>query len=58
MTNADGTFRFASVPPGRYTLAVAEYSGFSAFSQENVEVNLSRGTTANLVLPWQAAQRM
>ena len=49
-TNGEGTYRFASVPPGRYTLTVAEMSGFNAYSQENVEVNLSRGTSANISL--------
>ena len=38
------------MPPGRYTLAVAAVSGFNAFTQENIEVNLSRGTTANVGL--------
>jgi outer membrane receptor protein involved in Fe transport len=49
-SDADGVYRFASVPPGRYTLDVAALSGFNAYKQENVEVNLSRGTSANIVL--------
>lgn len=49
-SNADGAFRFASVPPGRYTLDVAAVSGFAAAKRENVEVNLSRGTTVNITL--------
>ena len=48
--DADGTYRFASVPPGRYSLEVAAASGFNPYKQENVEVNLSRATTANIVL--------
>jgi outer membrane receptor protein involved in Fe transport len=49
-TGADGTYRFSSVPPGRYSLDVAATSGFNAYKQENVEVNLARGTTANVTL--------
>src|SRR6185503_20611770 len=39
-SDADGSFRFASVPPGRYTLDATPASGFNAYKQENVEVNL------------------
>jgi outer membrane receptor protein involved in Fe transport len=49
-SGADGTYRFTSVPPGRYTVEVAAISGFNAFKQENVEVNLTRATTANIGL--------
>lgn len=49
-SGADGTYRFSSVPPGRYTLDVAATSGFNTFRQENVEVNLTRSTTANITL--------
>ena len=49
-SDSDGTYRFASVPPGRYTLDAAPASGFNAYKQDNVEVNLSRGTTANITL--------
>jgi len=49
-SSADGVFRFSSVPPGRYTIETAGASGFAAFKQENVEVNLSRTTTANITL--------
>ena len=47
---ADGQFRFGQVPPGRYTIETAATSGFSAYKQENVEVNLGRSTSANLTL--------
>src|SRR5688572_14961244 len=47
---ADGGFRFASVPPGRYNLEVASVAGFAAYKQENIEVNLGRGTAANITL--------
>ncbi len=49
-SDANGSYRFASVPPGRYTLDATPASGFDAYKQENVEVNLSRGTTANITL--------
>jgi outer membrane receptor protein involved in Fe transport len=49
-TDSDGAYRFASVPPGRYNLDVAAAKGFNAYKQENVEVNLARGTTANISL--------
>ena len=49
-TDSDGTYRFASVPPGRYVIDIASAKGFNAYKQENIEVNLSRGTTANVQL--------
>ena len=49
-SDSDGTYRFSSVPPGRYTLEAAAASGFNAYKQENVEVNLSRATPANITL--------
>src|SRR5215203_2290877 len=49
-SDAEGNYRFASVPPGRYTLEVASVSGFNAYKQENVDVSLSRGTAANITL--------
>ena len=49
-SDADGGFRFASVPPGRYNLSVAAVAGFAAYSQENIEVNLGRGTAANVTM--------
>lgn len=49
-SDADGSYRFASVPPGRYSVETAASSGFNAYKQENIEVNLSRGTTVNVTL--------
>jgi len=49
-SDADGNYRFSSVPPGRYSLEVAATGGFAAYKQENIEVNLSRGTSANITL--------
>src|SRR5262245_54902073 len=38
VTDADGYFRFSSVPPGRYTIDVAAAKGFNAYKNDNVEV--------------------
>jgi outer membrane receptor protein involved in Fe transport len=49
-SGADGNYRFTSVPPGRYVLEVAATSGFAAYRQENIEVNLERATTVLITL--------
>src|SRR5438552_4970975 len=49
-SDSDGSFRFSSVPPGRYSLDIASAAGFNAYKQENIEVNLSRATSVNAVL--------
>jgi len=49
-TNSDGTYRFVNVPPGRYTLTVGAISGFTAFKQPNVEVNLEKTTTLDITM--------
>jgi outer membrane receptor protein involved in Fe transport len=46
----DGSYRFNQVPPGRYTLESTATGGFNGFKQENVEVNLSRNTIADVSL--------
>ena len=48
--DANGNYRFLQVPPGRYTLRVEATGGFAAFEQSNVDVSLSRSTSANIVL--------
>src|SRR5688572_9467736 len=48
--DANGNYRFLQVPPGKYTLSVAATGGFAAFEQPNVDVSLSRSTSANIVL--------
>ena len=49
-TDEGGYYRFSSVPPGRYTVDVASAKGFSPYKQDNVEVNLERGSTVNIAL--------
>jgi len=49
-SDADGYYRFASVPPGRYTIDLGAAKGFNAYKTENIEVNIGRGTTANIQL--------
>jgi len=49
-SNSDGIYRFQAVPPGKYTLEVASSSGFGAYKQENITVNLSSTVTANIEL--------
>ena len=49
-SDADGYYRFSQVPPGRYTVDVAAANGFNAYKNESVEVNLSKGSTANIQL--------
>jgi outer membrane receptor protein involved in Fe transport len=49
-SDADGFYRFSSVPPGRYTLEVAAAKGFNAYKTENVEVNLAKGTSVPVQL--------
>ena len=49
-SDADGNYRFSSVPPGRYSVEVAATGGFAAYKQENIEVNLTRSTAANITL--------
>ena len=49
-SDSDGAFHFSQVPPGRYTLATTAFKGFGAYKQDNIEVNLSRSTAANITL--------
>jgi hypothetical protein len=52
VSDADGRFRFPSVPPGRYAVK-AELSNFKTFEQQNIEVGLDR--TATLPITMQLA---
>jgi hypothetical protein len=49
-TTADssGNYRFLQVPPGRYTIETAAASGFAAYKQENIEVNLTKSSMLTL----------
>ena len=49
VTDADGRFRFPSVPPGRYTVK-AELSNFKTFEQPNVDVGLDRTATVPITM--------
>ncbi len=49
-SDGSGNYRFSAVPPGKYSLAVAAISGFQAYRQENVEVNLSKATSVDIAL--------
>ncbi len=49
-TDSNGMYRFNQVPPGKYTVSVGAMSGFAASKQENVEVNLSKTTSANITM--------
>jgi len=47
-SDSNGAYRFLQVPPGRYTLETAATSGFGAYKQENIEVNLTKSTSVNV----------
>ena len=49
-TDDDGRYQILNLPPGRYNVSVAATSGFGEFKQENVEVNLSKSSKADVIL--------
>ena len=49
-SDGEGHYRFSQVPPGRYSVSTGAVSGFAAYKQDNVEVNLSRSTNVNITL--------
>ena len=49
-SDSNGNYRFSQVPPGKYMVAVAAISGFQAYKQENVDVNLSKSTNVNITM--------
>lgn len=49
VSDAQGSFRFVGLTPGRYAMK-AEFEGFSTLEYPNVNVNFSRFTTAELTL--------
>jgi outer membrane receptor protein involved in Fe transport len=46
----EGRYQILNLPPGRYTIGVAATGGFGEFKQENVEVNLSSSSKADVTL--------
>lgn len=55
VTDANGRFRFLSVPPGRYTIVVT-MSGFATVTRENVVVTLGKNTDADVAMKLSAVQ--
>lgn len=49
-TNDEGNFRVSNLPPGRYSVVVEASAGFGKYEATNVEVNLSKSTSVNVVL--------
>jgi hypothetical protein len=47
-TDDQGHYRILNLPPGRYTVSVGAISGFGEAKQENVEVNLSKTSSADV----------
>jgi outer membrane receptor protein involved in Fe transport len=47
-TDDQGHYRILNLPPGRYTVVVAAISGFGETTKDNVEVNLSKTTSADV----------
>jgi outer membrane receptor protein involved in Fe transport len=49
-SDSNGVYRFSQVPPGKYTVKVAAAGGFAGSEQQNIEVNLGKGSTVNISL--------
>jgi outer membrane receptor protein involved in Fe transport len=49
-TNDQGHYIVSQVPPGKYTVTVAATAGFAEATKENVEVNLSKTSTADIAV--------
>ncbi|HYJ45445.1 MAG TPA: carboxypeptidase-like regulatory domain-containing protein, partial [Pyrinomonadaceae bacterium] len=47
-TDDSGRYQILNLPPGRYTVTVAAISGFAETKKENVEVNLSKTSSADV----------
>src|SRR5438045_8404168 len=47
-TNDTGHYEILNLPPGRYTVLVAATAGFAETKKDNVEVNLSKTSTADV----------
>src|SRR5262245_53038725 len=55
VSDSQGRYRFANLPPGKYTVSVEAVSGFAKFEKANVEVNLSKTSTVDISLQPQGA---
>jgi outer membrane receptor protein involved in Fe transport len=49
-TDDEGRYRVLNLPPGRYTVAVAATAGFGETTKSDVEVNLSKTSTADITV--------
>ena len=49
-TNDQGHYIVSQVPPGKYTVTVGATAGFAEATKENVEVNLSKTSTADIAV--------
>jgi outer membrane receptor protein involved in Fe transport len=47
-TDDQGHYRVLNLPPGRYTVTIGAVAGFGEAKQENVEVNLSKTSSADV----------
>src|SRR5215475_14115030 len=54
-SDGQGRYRFANLPPGKYTVTVEATGGFAKFERADLEVNLSTITTADVKLLPQGA---
>jgi outer membrane receptor protein involved in Fe transport len=55
ISDSQGRYRFANLPPGKYALTVEAVSGFAKFEQANVDVFLSKTTAFEIKLQAQGA---
>src|SRR6266481_2735756 len=49
-TNADGQYRFNNIPVGFYNILVTGGTGFASANLRNVEIQLSKTSTANVMI--------
>ncbi|MGH9854381.1 MAG: TonB-dependent receptor domain-containing protein, partial [Blastocatellia bacterium] len=49
-SDSQGRYRFANLPPGKYTVTVEAAGGFAKFEQTDAEVNLSKTSTIDIKL--------
>jgi len=56
-TNADGQYRFNNIPIGFYNVA-ANAAGFAPANLKNVEIQLSKTSTANITCRSEPSRRL